>query len=494
MILELHEKIKSKKLSITDLVQKCLSVLKESKNGNNSYISILDHQALEKAKTYDFEMTQGSRSSAGPLFGIPFSLKDLFVTKGIRTTAGSRHLANYVPPYDGHVSEKLQNAHGILIGKNGCDEFGMGSTNENTPFGPVSLPEHSKYVAGGSSGGSAASVAEGSSLFSIGTDTGGSVRLPANFCGLVGFKPSYGVVSRYGQIAYASSLDQTSPLGIDVTDVAVIMEELAKSDSRDASQVYQAQGSWVEKIKSCQGQKDLKGKTVGYDPKFWEACSPEIKKLGFDWIKHFESQGMNIVEIPMPSFEYAVATYYLIAPAEASANLARYDGIVYGYRSKNASNLESLYVKSRSESLGAEVKRRILIGTFALSSGYSDDYFSNAAKVRRLIWNDFQTAFQKCHFYFSPVCATTSFLKREHSSDRPDPLKDYMNDLYTIPVNLAGIPAISLPTAKNSQGLPMGFQLIGPTFSDQELLCFARNLELELPIHHEAKKHWKNFL
>jgi aspartyl-tRNA(Asn)/glutamyl-tRNA(Gln) amidotransferase subunit A len=493
MIFEINEKLKSKKFRVQDLVQKCLGVLRTSENKNNAYISILDHQAELKAKECD-SLLEKSAQAKHPLMGIPFSLKDLFITKGIRTTAGSRHLANYVPPFDGHVSEKLQSTNGILIGKNGCDEFGMGSTNENTPFGSVTLPQHPNYVAGGSSGGSAASVAEGSSIFSIGTDTGGSVRLPANFCGLVGFKPSYGVVSRYGQIAYASSLDQSSPLAVDVSDVAVIMEELSKPDARDASQTYRANASWIEKINQCQGKKSLTGKVIGYDPKLWAGCAPEIQKLGNDWIKHFQSQGMEIVEIPMPSFEYAVATYYLVAPSEASANLARYDGIVYGYRTKNASSLESLYVASRSESLGEEVKRRILVGTFALSSGYSDDYFAKAAKVRRLVWNDFQNAFQKCHFYFTPVCATTSFLKREFSSAPVDPLKDYMNDLYTIPVNLAGVPAISLPTAKNAQDFPMGFQLIGPTFSDQELLCFARDLELELPIHHEAKKHWKDFL
>lgn len=467
---EAHQNLKNKKISASELTQETLKVVNDSQS--SSYLTVLEHQALSKAKKIDQEIK--SKGIKHVLQGIPYNLKDLFVTKGIRTTAGSKILYNYVPAYDGHVSESLNfNEKAILLGKVSCDEFGMGSSNENTPYGPVKNPIDPTYVAGGSSGGSAASVAEGSAFFSIGTDTGGSIRLPANFCGVYGFKPSYGRVSRYGQIAYASSLDQAGPIARSSLDIAYIMEAITHKDPRDVTQSSHGTMVLGDSVASLNNSY-LRGKKIAFDPSFIEGCEPLVKGELQKAMKALEKEGVEFVEVEFPHFKYAIACYYLIATSEASANLARYDGIHFGYRSKNkAESLIDTYINSRSEGFGEEVKRRIILGTFSLSSGYQDEFFMKACKVRRLIFEDFQKAFQKADMIFSPVSANCAFKRGDKVND---PLQMYLNDLYTIPVNLAGLPSMAIPFGKVGS-LPTGFQLIGKTFADKEVIATSYAFE-----------------
>jgi len=462
----LHKLLKNKKVSSTELTQDAILNLKKSPD--NAYVTVTEELALDLAFKADKLLAENHCHSF--LHGIPYSLKDLFVTENIRTTAGSRYLMNYIPPYQGQVAHLLKKSHAVLVGKVGCDEFGMGSTNKNTPFGHVNNPVNADYTAGGSSGGSAAAVGNGSCAFSIGTDTGGSIRLPANFCGLSALKPTYGRISRYGQIAYGSSLDQASPIAKTVMDLACIMEELTHPDNRDSSQVPLKPMKIVEELEKISGSW-LNGKTIGIDYSFLEQCNPLVKKSLEESLEKFSKQGVKLKEISLPNLKYSVAVYYLIATSEASANLARYDGLHFGYQTKLTNpTLEQTYTHSRSEGLGAEVKKRIMLGTFALSSGFSDQFFIKAAKVRRIIANDFKQAFASCDFIFSPVCVSTAFSKKSLEQFEQDALKEYMNDLYTIPVNLAGLPALALPSGLAENSMPTGFQLIGKQFADEDLL------------------------
>ncbi len=469
-IFHLHEQMKLKKTSAVELTQECLKNANESKNP--VFISKLDDRALLQAQRAQERFSKNQ--SLSYLDGIPFTLKDLFITQDIRTTASSKILYNYIPPYDGYVSENLQKAGGVLIGKVSCDQFGMGSTNENTPFPKCFNPVNDAYVAGGSSGASAASVKENSSYYSIGTDTGGSTRLPAHFCGIVGYKPTYGRVSRYGQIAFASSLDQAAPLANSVLDMGCIIEHITSKDQRDPTQAPLGAMNLVSQLSQAKPS-DLKGKKIGYSSYFIEACDSEVKKAMYEAIDTFKKLGCECVEIDLPHAKYSVSVYYLIATSEASANLARFDGIHFGHRTNQASGLEETYIKSRTEGFGDEVKRRILIGTFSLSSGYQDAYFSKACKVRRLISNDFKEAFNKCDFILNPVCASAAFKRGESKSD---PFKMYMNDLFTIPASLSGLPCLSIPFSQTKEGLPIGIQLIGKSFQDEELLLSARAFEV----------------
>ena len=472
-IYEIYGHLKSKKISSLELTQSCLDQALSGKN--NSYITVTADLAIEQARQSDERRAKGSELS--PWDGIPYSLKDLFVTKGIRTTAGSKMLYNYIPPYDGFVSSQFKGSGAVLVGKVGCDEFGMGSTNENTIFGPTLNPLNTDYVAGGSSGGSASSVAEKSCYLSMGTDTGGSVRLPANFCGLYGLKPSYGQISRYGQIAYASSLDQASPMGNSVLDLAMAFDLLAKRDDRDSTNFPVASSSALKELLSLP-EKCLLNKKIGFSPEFLDSCEPFVKSeltMALDLLKR---AGCELIEISLPNLKYSVAVYYIIATSEASSNLARYDGIHFGYRHTHSSDLNETYIASRSFGFGDEVKTRILLGTFALSSGYHDEFYNKACRVRRLIANDFKQVYQHCDFIFSPVCATTALPLGEGLKD---PFKMYMNDLFTIPVNLAGLPSVAIPTkGKQANGIPTGFQLIGQSFKDIELLKVAYAIEKEM--------------
>jgi len=472
----LHTLLKSKKVSSKELTQEALHNLKKTKD--NAYITVTEQLALDQANKADRLLAENHCHSY--LHGIPYSLKDLFVTENIRTTAGSRYLLNYIPPYQGQVAHLLKKSHAVLMGKVGCDEFGMGSTNKNTPFGQVDNPINAEFSTGGSSGGGAASVGNGSCSFSIGTDTGGSIRLPANFCGLTAIKPSYGRISRYGQIAYGSSLDQASPIAKSVMDLACIMEELTQHDQRDASQVPLKPMKIVEELEKL-SPTWIKGKVLGVDYSFLEQCNPLVKKTLEDALKKFVANGATLKEITLPNLKYSVAVYYLVATSEASANLARYDGLHFGHQT-NLENptLEQTYTNSRSEGLGPEVKKRVMLGTFALSSGFSDQFFINAAKVRRLIANDFNQAFSQCDFIFSPVCISSAFSKKSLEQFEQDALKEYMNDLFTIPVNLAGLPALALPFGTAENSMPTGFQLIGKQFADENLLragiCWQKQL------------------
>lgn len=465
--------LSEKRVSSVELTQECL--IEAKKNKNNAFISVCEDSALQEAEESDHRRSTGELISS--LDGIPYSLKDLFITKGIRTTAGSRSLFNYIPPYQGGVAGYLKQAGAVLIGKVGCDEYGMGSTNEKTIFGPVLNPLNTDHVAGGSSGGSAASVAEGSSFFSMGTDTGGSVRLPCNFCGLTGLKPTYGRVTRYGQIAYASSLDQASPMAASVQDLAIVMEIISQKDDRDSSQANLEPLNISQELESLSGDY-LKGKTLGVDSSFIDACAPKIKEEQLRALDQWKKLGVEVKEITLSHLKYSVSTYYIIATSEASANLARFDGIHYGYRAKtnDHSSLEQTYIDSRTQGFGDEVKKRILLGTFSLSSGYSDQYYAQACKVRRLIANDFQEAFKQVDFIFSPVCATSAFKLGEGIQN---PVQMYMNDLYTIPVNLSGLPGLALPFGQDSNGLPTGFQIIGKHFEDAELLKIGHAFQRE---------------
>ncbi len=466
-IYKAHLALKEKKISSFELTSEHLKVAKENKN--NSFVSVLEDAALEESKIKDEEISKTGAKSF--LHGIPYNLKDLFITKNIRTTAGSKILYNYIPPYDGATSLNLKKSGAVLVGKVGCDEFGMGSSNENTIFGPVQHPLNKDFLPGGSSGGSAVSVLEGASLFSIGTDTGGSVRLPANFCGLVGFKPTYGRVSRFGQIAYGSSLDQAAPFAKTPLDIAMIMDHLSTNDELDSTQAPIGNMNSAKKI--LENKENSLNMTVGYDPSMIDACREDVKENLQASIKDLKSKGVKFKEITLPHLKYSIAVYYVIATSEASSNLARFDGIHYGLSVRESADLEETYKASRSIGFGDEVKRRVLLGTFCLSSGYADEYYKTACKVRRLIYNDFQNAFKECDYIYSPVCATTAFEKNKIST----PLEMYMNDLYTIPVNLAGLPSIALPYGKSSMNqMPTGFQLIANSFKDEELLLDSHKI------------------
>jgi aspartyl-tRNA(Asn)/glutamyl-tRNA(Gln) amidotransferase subunit A len=460
--------LEQKKISSAELVREALMVA--NKNKHNAYITVTEDLALKTAKESD--MRRSNKKLFSAIDGLPYSLKDLFLTEGVRTTGGSAYLKNYIPPYDGFVAATLKNAGACLVGKVGCDEFGMGSVNHNTPFGIVLNPTSEGYLAGGSSGGSAASVAEGSALFSMGTDTGGSVRLPANFCGLVGYKPSYGRISRSGQIAYGSSLDQASILSQSVSDLDYLLPLLTGKDPHDAS-MSTSQALQFASDSSFHFQ----GKTLGYDPSFIEGCDLAVRDVLKSALTEFQKRGVRLIELNLEHLKYSVAVYYLIATSEASANLARFDGVHYGHRSDLASeSIEQLYCQSRSESLGKEVQKRIMLGTFALSSGYADEYFSKAAKVRRLIYEDFIKAFKKCQMIFSPVCTQVAPTLADLETGKLGGLKMYLNDLYTIPVNLAGLPGLAIPYGKAS-GMSTGFQLIGPSQGDEDVISWGKAWE-----------------
>jgi len=468
-----HQLLKTKKVSSEELTNNALQKIQETPD--NAFISVLAPLARVQAKKADQLFAEGKVESY--LQGIPYSLKDLFITENIRTTAGSRYLANYIPPYQGYIAGQLSRSAAVLVGKVGCDEFGMGSTNRNTAFGEISNPLNLNATAGGSSGGSAASVASGSCYFSIGTDTGGSIRLPANFCRLVGYKPSYGRISRFGQIAYGSSLDQASPIAKSVLDISCIAEEISGHDSRDASQIPLGPMKLTKEL-STLSSTWVKKKKLAFDPTFIEQCNPGVQAALHKTLQHWTRIGGELQEIKLPHLKFSVAVYYLIATSEASANLARYDGIHFGHRSRlPQQSLEDTYAFSRSEGLGEEVKKRIMLGTFALSAGFSDQFFIKAAKVRRLIKNDFTTAFKNCDFIFSPVCVSTAFLKESLNAVGNDSLKEYMNDLYTIPVNLAGLPALAIPFGQDETAMPTGFQFIGKDLDDDNLLRVGRSWE-----------------
>lgn len=471
-IKELEEKIHNKEISVQDLVDASFNRIREVDGEIHAFLTLNEENARQKAKELD-----ESEEKSGKLFGMPLGLKDNIVTKGLRTTCASQILDNFHDPlYDATVVQKLQNENGITIGKLNMDEFAMGSTNENSSYTPVRNPWNTDHVPGGSSGGSAAAVAAGEVLFSLGSDTGGSIRQPAAFCGVVGMKPTYGRVSRFGLVAFASSLDQIGPITRTVEDNARVLEVISGLDPMDATSVNLDVPKFTDALTG-----DVKGLKIGVPKEYLgEGVDPEVKESVMQALKVYESLGATWEEVSIPHAKYAVAAYYLLSSSEASANLARFDGVRYGVRTKNADNMIDMFKKSRSEGFGEEVKRRIMLGTFALSSGYYDAYYKKAQKVRTLIKNDFEKIFENYDVIIGPTTPTTAYKVGEKIND---PLLMYVNDITTIPVNLAGAPAITVPCGFSENGLPIGLQIIGKHFDESTVYRTAYAFEQATDYH-----------
>lgn len=463
-IAEAIAKLKKKECSSEELTASVLERISKTEDRLNSYITLTEESARLQAKAVDARRAQGE--TLPPLAGIPLGLKDIFVTKDILTTCASKILENFIPPYNGTAVQKLIDQDFVLTGKLNMDEFAMGSSTETSFFKKSKNPWNLECIPGGSSGGSASSVAGGQCLGALGTDTGGSIRQPASLCGIVGLKPTYGRVSRYGVVAFASSLDQVGPMTQDVRDAAILLGAIAGHDPLDSTSVDRPVPDYTEFLRP-----EAKGLKVGVPKEYFiEGLDDEVRSAVEKALKQYEAMGAEIHEVSLPYTEYAVPTYYILAPAEASSNLARYDGVRYGYRSPKAKNLLELYKKSRSEGFGPEVKRRIMLGTYVLSAGYYDAYYLKAQKVRTLILRDFQEAFKKVDVLVTPTAPTPAFKIGEKTED---PLQMYLSDIFTINVNLAGLPGMSLPCGLSSSGLPIGMQLIAGPFQEEKIFHAA---------------------
>lgn len=464
---EAQERLKSGEITSVQLTESVLSRIDSIEDKIKSFISLDREGALAQAKEADQKLTAGN---GGKLCGLPISIKDLLCTKGLPTTCGSKILENFIPPYDATVVEKLKNEGAVIVGKVAMDEFAMGSTNETCAYGVPENPWKPGFVAGGSSGGSATCVAADESFASLGSDTGGSIRQPASLCGVVGMKPTYGRVSRYGLVAFASSLDQVGPLTKDVADCALMMNVISGYDYRDSTSINTPVPDYTAAL-----QDGLDGITVGVPAEYFgEGLDPEVESVVRSGIDMLKEAGATVKEVSLPHTEYGVAAYYLIAPAEASSNLARYDGVRYCKRDMDADSLIEMYRKTRSQGFGDEVKRRILIGTYALSAGYYDAYYKKASQVRTLIKNDFAEAFNQCDLIVSPVTPTPAWKIGEKADD---PLALYLSDVLTISANLAGIPGLSVPAGFSKDGLPIGMQMQAAHFNEEVLLRAGWNLE-----------------
>ncbi len=466
---ELQDLLKEKKTSSQEITTAAFKRVKAVEPKVRSYISVTEEFAFNQAQAADALLAKSPALPAASLLGIPIGIKDNFLTAGLRTTCGSNILNDYVAPYNGTAVQKLLDAGAVVTGKLNMDEFAMGSSNETSFFGTPKNPWDLERIAGGSSGGSAAAVAAGECFASTGTDTGGSIRLPAALTHLVGIKPTYGRVSRFGVIAFASSLDQVGPLAKDVLDSALMLQILAGHDPRDSTSIDTPVPNYLESLKKS--PKDLKGWKIGIPKEYFvDGMDADVSKAMKDAIETVKRLGAECREVSLPHTQYGVPTYYILATAEASSNLARYDGIRYGHRKKDAKNLVELYKQSRSEGFGAEVKRRIMLGTYVLSAGYYDAYYIRAQKVRTLIRNDFEKAFADCDVLLTPVSPTPAWKIGEKASD---PLKMYLSDIFTININLAGLPAMSLPCGQTASGLPIGMQLIANHFQEEKMLRAA---------------------
>ena len=475
-LVELVDKIKKKELSSAEVTIAFINRSKKSKK-LNAYISENYENAIKKAKIFDQKPDFKKK-----LPGIPIAVKDLFCTKNIRTTAGSKILENFVPTYESTVTQNILDEGGIIIGKLNCDEFAMGSSNETSYFGNVQNPVSENLVPGGSSGGSSSALAAKLTPATIGTDTGGSIRQPASFTGTVGLKPTYGSCSRYGIVAFASSLDQAGPMTHDVKDCSLMFEIMSTYDIKDSTSVDFKRENYLTNL-----NENIKGKKIGIPKEYRVDGMPkEIDELWEKGIKIIKENGGQIIEISLPNTNYALPTYYIVAPAEASSNLARYDGVKYGFRSKGE-NLIDMYEKTRSEGFGDEVKRRIMIGTYVLSSGYYDAYYLKAQKVRRLIKNDFDEAYKKVDAILTPSTPSSAFKIGEKLND---PVSMYLNDIFTVPINLAGLPAISIPAGHDKKGYPLGLQVIGKAFDEQSILNIAFALEKNISFKNNITDWW----
>ena len=463
---ELQQKLSRREVSAVEITQSVLARADKVDSTIQSFITRTPEAALAQAKRVDEKMARGE--SVSPLAGIPGALKDNMCTKGVKTTCASKILANFVPPYDATIAEKLAAADAVIVGKANLDEFAMGSSTENSGFCVTRNPWDTERVPGGSSGGSGAAVAAGEAIWSLGSDTGGSIRLPAAYCGVVGLKPTYGRVSRYGLVAYASSLDQIGPFARDVRDCALVLGAISGHDRRDSTSINAPVPDYTAKLEA-----GVKGLKIGLPREYFVAgMQPEVEAAIRRSIDELVAMGAELVEVSMPHTQYALATYYLIATAEASSNLGRYDGVGFGHRGEG-SDIVSMYKRSRAEGFGPEVQRRIMLGTYALSSGYYDAYYLKALKVRTLIKQDFDRAFGQVDVLIAPIAPTTAFKIGEKVED---PLAMYLVDVCTIPSNLAGVPALSLPCGF-ADGLPIGMQIIGPHLSEATLLQVAYTFE-----------------
>jgi aspartyl-tRNA(Asn)/glutamyl-tRNA(Gln) amidotransferase subunit A len=470
---EIHELLTGGQIGAVETVSAFLERINAVDPKVQAYLSTLAEQALDQARLFDSKVKD---YSASPLAGVPIAIKDVICIQGSTTTCGSRMLEKFVSPYDAAVTEKLKHAGAIFIGKTNMDEFAMGSSTENSAFMKTRNPWDLERVPGGSSGGSAAAVAAGLCAGALGTDTGGSIRQPASFCGVVGLKPTYGRVSRYGLVAFASSLDQIGPITKDVQDAAIILQAIAGHDCRDSTSVDLPVPDYTAALKE-----PMSGLRLGIPREYFiEGMAPEVAQAARGAISICRELGAQIVDISLPHTEYGIAAYYIIAPAEASSNLARYDGVKYGHRAQGAKDLIDMYRKSRSEGFGAEVKRRIMLGTYVLSAGYYDAYYRKASQVRTLIRKDFLDAFEKCDAILAPVSPIAAFRLGEKFDD---PLQMYLSDVFTLPASLAGIPGISVPCGFTSENLPIGLQVLGPHFREELVLRIAHQFEQATPFH-----------
>ncbi|MDA7465469.1 Asp-tRNA(Asn)/Glu-tRNA(Gln) amidotransferase subunit GatA [Candidatus Pelagibacter ubique] len=473
---ELVKNIKDKKISSEETTKAFIDRGEKSRD-LNTYITEDFSNALLKAKSFDQKPNFDSK-----LPGVPIAVKDLFCTKDVKTTAGSKILNNFIPPYESTVTQNIWNEGAILLGKLNCDEFAMGSSNETSFFGNVQSPIDKGLVPGGSSGGSASALAANLTPITIGTDTGGSIRQPASFTGTVGLKPTYGSCSRYGIVAFASSLDQAGPMSKDVKDCALLQEIISTYDEKDSTSIDFKRNEYSKELTN-----NIKGKKIGIPKEYRVDGMPkEIEDLWTKGIEYAKDCGAEIVEISLPHTNYALPTYYIVAPAEASSNLARYDGVKYGFRSKGE-NLIDMYEKTRSEGFGSEVQRRIMIGTYVLSSGYYDAYYLKAQKVRKLIKNDFDEAYKKVDAILTPSTPSAAFKIGEKTND---PVSMYLNDIFTVPVNLAGLPAISIPAGIDAKGYPLGLQIIGKAFDEQNILNIAYAMEEKIQFKNKIIDWW----
>ncbi len=473
--IELRDRIAARQVSSVEATRAVLDRIDRLNPGLGAYLSVFHERALEAAREVDRKVATGQ--SVGLLAGVPIAIKDVLCTTFGATTCGSRILESFHSPYDATVVRKLLAADAVIVGKTNMDEFAMGSSTENSGLQKTVNPWDTSRVPGGSSGGSAAAMAARMCFAALGSDTGGSIRQPASFCGVVGLKPTYGRVSRYGLVAYGSSLDQVGPVTGTVADAALLLNVIAGHDSADSTSVDEQTAPVSDYLAGL--NEPVEGLKIGIASAFSAGAEPTVREAVNKAVEDYCRAGAEIVEVEMPYLDYAIAAYYVIATAEASSNLARYDGVHYGYRSQNASDYVEVYTKSREEAFGKEVKRRIMLGTYALSSGYYDAYYLKALKVRNLIRGDFVRAFERCDCIMMPVAPTTAFKLGEKVND---PLKMYLADIYTVAVNLAGIPGISIPCGSDDAGLPIGLQILTPAFSEAKLLRIARM--------HEARTDW----
>ena len=475
---DIIENLKKKKVSSTDLTKAYIKNIESAKK-LNAFVTTTFDQALDKAKQFDKKPNFDQL-----LPGIPLAVKDLFCTENIKTTAGSNILNNFIPSYESTVTKNLWDNGSFLLGKLNCDEFAMGSSNETSHYGNVINPVGDQLVPGGSSGGSSSALAADLTPATIGTDTGGSIRQPASFTGTVGLKPTYGLCSRWGIVAFASSLDQAGPMTKNVEDCALMLEAISSYDKKDSTSINKKKENYSKNL-----NKNIKGMKIGIPKEYRVDNMPkEIEQLWSKGIDILKKSGVKIIDISLPHTKYALPTYYIVAPAEASSNLARYDGVKFGYRSNKGKNLIEMYENTRGEGFGDEVKRRVLIGTYVLSSGYYDAYYLKAQKVRKLIKKDFDNSFKKVDAILTPSTPSSAFKIGEKTSD---PISMYLNDIFTVPVNLAGLPAISLPAGQDSKGRPLGLQLISNSLDEQRMLNIAFAIESEIKFKQNLNRWWE---